>query len=396
MGMNGECSLTSWIVDLTSRTPPYDIRLVQALQGQGCAVQLWAAGSHSDDFDSISVPRRGIDWAVQVPMINKSVFKRLKAVEYVCNLLVLAIQVWRTPPDVLHLQWLPMLEVFPFLERSFLKMCNRREIELVYTVHDVLPLDAGAKHRRTFRQVYQLADGLICHTDATRIQLVEEFNVDPAKVYVIPHGPLLDGVANISKDEARQRLELIPSVPLVLQFGVVRPYKGTDILLRAWKKVEESLPSALLVIAGSGEASLTAELNCLINRLDLKMVKTDFRFLPEDELRDWIAAADVLVYPYRNITQSGALFAGMNAEKPIIATKVGGLAETLDDGHTGCLIEPERPEVLSHALINLLTMSPERRDGMGRAAKRALNEQFSWDVIAQKTLDCYRSVQRGK
>jgi len=382
------------VLDLTSRTPPYDRALVEALDTCGCGVELWAAGSHGDNFDAMTIRRRaGIDWAMRVPATSKAVRKRLKAIEYAVNLCLLAIHLWRTRPGVLHIQWLPLLEVFPILECLLLRACKRWGIPLVYTVHDVLPLDAGAEHQRTYRQVYRMVDALICHTETTRRQLVEDFDVDPGTIHVIPHGPLLDGAVGLSKDEARRRLGLSLSVPIALQFGVLRPYKGADILLHAWEKVEEAVPSARLVIAGSGDASHTRELEQLLSQLNLQAVETDFRFLPEDELCNLIAAADVLVYPYRNITQSGALFAGMNAAKPIVATRVGGLAETLDDGRTGRLVDPEAPEPLGQVLVELLT-TPEQRDQLGRTAKRVLDDQFSWEAIAQQTIQCYQSVQK--
>lgn len=377
------------VVDLTSRTPPYDRRLCEALDEQGEDVELWAAGSYSSDFENISIPRRaGIDIVKQIPWLGKITTKRLKAVEYIINIFTLSLYLFVSRPKVIHLQWLPLLEAFPIVEQAFLRGCRRWGIPVVYTVHDILPLDSGNSYTRSYRWVYHAADALICHTKTARDRLVKDFEVDKSSVHVIPHGPLLDGVSDISIQEARDRLGLPKSDLIALQFGVIRPYKGVDVLLQAWKRVENAVSSTNLIIAGSCEQSYAEELSNLAYRLNLQSVRLDFRFLPEEELRTLIAAADVLVYPYRNITQSGALFAGMNAGKPVIATRVGGFAETVEDCSTGRLVEPEAPDPLADVLIDLFIDS-EKRKRLGYKAKERIRDNFSWSAIAEKTIGCY-------
>jgi glycosyltransferase involved in cell wall biosynthesis len=116
-----------------------------------------------------------------------------------------------------------------------------------------------------------------------------------------------------------------------------------------------------------------------------------YRYVSDSELMTIIETADVLVYPYRNITQSGALFTGMGEGKAIVATDVGGLGETLRDGDTGRLVEFGNPEQLANALIDLLR-HPKKRSRLGRAAQEDLNTRLSWEEIARRTLECYRST----
>lgn len=381
------------LVDLTSRTPPYDRALCEALHDYGHNVELWAAGCHTSNFDEMDVPRRRglVDLAVHIPGLSARMVKYVKAVEYIINLAVLALYLWRTRPDVLHVQWLPLLEAFPQLELALLRACRQWGIPVVYTVHDILPLDSEDHHRQTFRRVYQRADRLICHTKTTRRRLIEEFGVTPESICHIPHGPLLKSAADREQDDARAALSLPPGRPIALLFGVMRPYKGVDTLIEAWQHVEQEIPEAFLIIAGGGQEDYVEEVQRAISQAEASTIQGRLRFLPEDELSGLIAAADLLVYPYRRITQSGALLAGMNAGKAIVASRVGGFRETLEDGESGRLVPPEEPDLLAETLIELLR-EPEECRRLGQGARSVLDERFSWEAIAEQTLRCYRDV----
>jgi glycosyltransferase involved in cell wall biosynthesis len=381
------------LVDLTSRTPPYDIALGTALKEAGCAVELWAAGCHGADFEALPFERRRgwSDLGARLPDDWKRVTKAVKAAEYLVNLAALAAHVRRTRPDVVHIHWLPLLETWPAPERAFLDACRRWGVRVVQTVHDLLPLDGnGEAHRAAYRAVYRRADALVCHTQQTQQRLVREFGVTPARTHVVPHGPLMPEVAHLDPASARHRAGWTDAVPTVLLFGVLRPYKGADVLLRAWQRVEQALPHpARLVLAGSAQAAYADDLDRLAASLGLQGVETRYRYLPNDELQALIAGADVLVYPYRNITQSGALFAGMSAGKPIVAARVGGLAETLTDGVTARLVAPEAPEALAQALLDVMR-APDAAQALGQRARKALADDFAWSAIAAQTMQLYR------
>jgi len=385
-------SLNVLVLDLTSRTPPYDRALCEALLDYGHNVELWASGCHADDFEGMDVPRRHglIDLAAHISSLTARATKQAKAVEYLINLLSLTVNLWRTRPDILHIQWLPLLEVFPFIELSFVRLCQRWGIQVVYTVHDVLPLDGGKEHYGTFCRVYHTADRLICHTKTARQRLIDEFGVDPSSTWLIPHGPLLQGAADYSRDEARLLQSLPSERPIVLLFGVLRPYKGVDILIDAWEQVEQAIPEAFLIIAGGGQEDYLEKIEEHIDTADTSNIRTRLRYLPENELIQLIASADLLVYPYRRITQSGALLAGMSAGQAIVATQVGGLKETLHDGKTARLVEPNDSKELANAIIRLLR-NPDERGQLGTAAKTVIDQKYSWEAIAQKTTQCYHN-----
>lgn len=384
-----------WVVDLTSRTPPYDGRICEALKEAGIDLTLWAAGSSRPELlDNINVPiRRGItDLATRIPVTERTgpLVKGLKAIEYLINLIALVLSAVRERPDIIHFQWLPFLDHVPF-EIWVVRWLQRQGIPVVYTAHDVVPLD-NPTVTEAYRTLYQSVDGIICHTETAQAHLTADFGVPQSRIQRIPHGPLMNRDALPERAHARQQLGWDESTPVALLFGVLRPYKGAEFLLRSWRMVREKCPEARLVIAGHANPSYASTLRALVRKHNLgTSVDLRFRFLPDDELHALISASDVLVYPYRNITQSGALFAGMNAGKAVVATAVGGLAEVIDDGANGRLVPYDDAPALADTLGHVLT-HPDEISKLGTAARRTMDTAYSWSRIADQTIDWYQQV----
>lgn len=385
------------MVDLTCRTAPYDRRLCEGLCAEGKAVELWASGCHSEELKSADLEiRRGwSDLVVDLPVESVRIGRGLKAIEYGINLLALAYRAHRDSPSVIHFQWLPLLELGPG-EIYLLRLLRNIGIAVVYTVHDMLPLDSpnDAAVFDRYRRVYQEVDGLICHTPTSKTRLQREFGINAGKIWCIPHGPLQPRGSDDTEDVAPSSFveNVDSSERLVLLFGVLRPYKGYKFLLRAWPRVVREVKNTRLVIAGRASSSVQEEIEQSIRERDVAAsVSTVYRYLSDAELSSLIEAADVLVYPYQNITQSGALFTGMKAGKPIVATRVGGLDETLRDRETGRLVTHGDEEALARTLTELLT-DPEQRHRLGEAVQHDVQRRLSWREIARKTMRCYRTV----
>lgn len=387
------------VVDLTCRTPQYDRYLCEALVAEGENITLWASGCHSDTLDDVAIPiRHGwLDAMVDIPVSNSRVQKALKAGEYVLNFVALTIHILTQKPPAVHFQWLPLLDHVPW-ELTAIRRMQAAGTRVVYTVHDLLPLDGtvGTDIVDRYRRIYRTADALICHTEASKQRLVDEFEIDPSRIWHIPHGPL---DAQPGKNETSEQYVDASSVTgadtashWVVLFGVLRPYKGYEFLLRTWPDVVNSVPDAKLVIAGRASEDVQRDVEASIDAHGISdSVFTTLRYLSDAELKSVIEAADVLVYPYQNITQSGALFTGMTAGKPIVATDVGGLGETITDGKTGRLVPYGDESALAEALVTVLT-DPEEQMRLGTAARRELQERFSWEEIARKTRPCYREA----
>jgi glycosyltransferase involved in cell wall biosynthesis len=166
----------------------------------------------------------------------------------------------------------------------------------------------------------------------------------------------------------------------VLFFGLLRPYKGVDVLLDAWRR-----------------AALDAELWIVgMPRMDVSFVhgpqvRTALRFVSGPELAGAFRAADLVVLPYRDIDQSGVLFTALAFGKPILATAVGGFPELEPTGAVE-LVPPGDADALARALTTLLA-DPPRLARMAAASRAAAEGEYGWDAIARRTLDLYSALQ---
>jgi glycosyltransferase involved in cell wall biosynthesis len=164
----------------------------------------------------------------------------------------------------------------------------------------------------------------------------------------------------------------------VLFFGLVRAYKGLDVLLRAVARARQHLPLTL-VVAGEFYQD-RAPYDALVGELGLQdAVRIVDRYIPNEEVEPYFRAADVVVLPYTSATQSGIAQIALSFERPVIVTRVGGLPEAVRDGETGLVVPPGDPAALAAALLELLR--PDRAAAMAPHLKGEA-ERFSWDAMA--------------
>ncbi len=315
----------------------------------------------------------------------------LKLLEGVLNLCALTIKFIYSPPDVVHVQYLPMLRMrFP-MDLWFVKFCRLRGAKIVLTVHDLLPHDTGDQYRQTFDALYRMVDAIVCHSDAVRMRLATEFSVPEEKISVVPHGPFFYDLPATGGEETLRSYALDPDKALVLWQGIVFPYKGVDLLLRAWQRVEATCDNACLVIAGTGAPDLLEEIRTQVERLDLKRVKLHFRFVASEELVALYRAADVVVYPYRAITTSGALATGLALGKAIVASDLPVFRELLNARENALLAPPQDYAALAAAVIELVENADLRDRLAGNVRAMDFGDRL-WLSIARQTVEVYNRV----
>ena len=201
----------------------------------------------------------------------------LKLMEGMLNLCALTVRFTVSPPDVIHVQYLPMLRT-PAADRPVVcGVLRRRGSKIVLTVHDLLPHDTGEEYRAKFDKLYRRVDAIICHSDTVRARLATEFSVPEEKMSVIAHGPFFYDFPATGGEEKLRSFALEPGKVMVLWQGIIFPYKGIDVLLRAWQQVETRHGEACLVIAGTGAPELLQEIRAQVEELGLKQVKLHFR-----------------------------------------------------------------------------------------------------------------------
>lgn len=387
-----------YMMDLWCQIPFYNAYLCNALKTEGVGCVL---GSTSFHLEPDYFLRRGLkndpglsSLVSHLDIVNPKVRRTLRFLEFCVNIAALAFRFLFVRPDIIHVQWVPLVEEGVPIELWFLKLAKRRGIKLVYTVHNLLPHDSESSLKETFARVYKLMDALICHTRETRNRLIQEFGLDGEKIWVIPHGPLFYDYKPIRKQEAKRRIGLSAEHSVVLYQGLLRPYKGVDFLLDAWKNVQSNQPSARLVIAGRGEDRHMEVVRAKVDELGIRSsVRLDLRYITSEELPIYYQAADIAVYPHREITQSGALMTGIAFGTPIVATSLPGFRETLEAYGGAVCVEHGDVDGLSQLLSRLIGNSRER----GRLASTSTSQDSAmcWKIIAQQTRDCYEEILRS-
>lgn len=263
----------------------------------------------------------------------------------------------------------PCLGVLMRLLRS--RLAAARQILLC---HNLIP------HERHFfdipltRYVVAAPDAFLVLSASVERE-VRRFRPD-AEVRLVPQ-PIYDFFpAAPPQAIARRQLGLPPEQPLVLFFGLVRAYKGLGVLLQAMAH----LPQARLMIAGEFyQPRADYERQIAAMALDDR-VRVEDRYIPNEEVPAYFAAADVVVLPYLSATQSGVSKLAYHFDRPVVITNVGGLAEEVEEGKTGFIAPPNDPTALAAAIGKALA---EKAHIDFAAHIREYKKRYSWDRVVE-------------
>ncbi len=280
--------------------------------------------------------------------------------------------------DVVHFQWLTIqhLDVHLLPARRTAAGASR---PLVLTAHDVMPREPRPGQRSAQRRLYDRFDAIVVHSEHGRERLGSELGVDPARVHVIPHGvltPLTTGPL--------QQPPFQTDRPVVLFFGLLRPYKGLDLLLDAWHGVDD----AELWIVGMPRMDISP-----LRRTAPPNVRFVPRFVSDGEMAACFARADLVVLPYREADQSGVAFTALGAGTPLLLSDVGGFPELAETGAARTF--PAGDARALHAALRELLSDPIARSAMAERARASAAGPYSWDEIARRTLGLYETLVEG-
>lgn len=281
--------------------------------------------------------------------------------------------------DVRHWQWLTI----PRLDRFLLPS---DEVPQILTVHYPLPAPEERRALSRERRLLDRFEAIVVHTEHGARRLREEVAAPADRVHVIPHGAF-DYLTRLPHEEPLPPELACVDGPVILFFGLLRPYKGLDVLLEAFRDVE----GAELWIAGMPRMPL-APLRELADQVPGKVRFVD-RFIPDPEIPAYFRRADVVVLPYREIEQSGVLYTALAFGKAIVVSSVGGFAELADAG-VARAVPAGDPAALTTALGELV-VDPVMRRRLEVAAAAAATGDFSWDEIAARTMELYATLLAG-
>jgi D-inositol-3-phosphate glycosyltransferase len=230
--------------------------------------------------------------------------------------------------------------------------------------HNVYDHEPSPLKNALTRAVLRRADRFVVQSPRSAREVASER--PDARVEIVPH-PSEPRAVIPDREAARARLGVPIDAPVFLFSGLLRPYKGWDVLLAAFPAVRKEFPSALLVFAGEawGEA-------CDLPGRAPAGVRLELRYQPEEERAEWFAACDAVVCPYRHATGSGIAADALAFSRPVIGTAVDGLFGIVEDERSGLLVPPDDAESLGRAMVRFIREALGPRLSAGAAHRRAV------------------------
>lgn len=294
-------------------------------------------------------------------------------------------QVMEFKPDLVIVRyWLPFMGPALGTIARRLRKCGIRVIAITDNVlpHEQRPGDAALT-----KYFVRSCDAFVAMSQSVLDDL-SRFTDNPYRAF-LPH-PVYDIFGKtLSKSEARQRLGIPEDQRLVLFFGFIRKYKGLDYLLEAMGEAELARLQVHLLVAGEFYEPEAPYLDIVKNNGALNRCRFDKEFIPKERVREYFCAADLVVQPYRHATQSGITQIAYHFGRPMLVTRVGGLAEIVEDGKTGYVTAPDASSIAA-AIRDFY--SHARESSMSEAVV-AGRSRFDWSTFVMGLMKLYEKIR---
>ena len=379
------------VCDITGRTINYDVALCEAINNElqndseliflcSGLFQKYAFRTHS--FFSLVPSKKKTE--------NKLTIRILKVIDTLCAYMWIVLYLLFNKVDIFHLQWFPFLSIGltgSFIDIFFVKIIRMisPKTKLVYTIHNVCPHgmnnDDIPSYNKVFSKALNYFDEYIVHTESTKEYVTNQLRLENEQVNVIYHG-----IFN-PKDFTFSPVKISEDKIKIIMYGFQNFYKGTDILTEALSLVKDEYKHQIEVII-CGAISNDYYNKC--TNVDAGVfVKWIPRFLTDKELYEYIDASNIIVLPYRRISQSGVLLLALNTRRYIITSDLPSFKETLKGFPDETFFRSEDP----HDLARVINAYCEKRIDLNKIQKSIeyLNDLYSWKQSALNTIKLYKS-----
>ena len=370
------------LLDPPSYTPCYDHDLAAALASRGHSVDLLTSRFRFGDVPAESGYRRHeLFLPLSGRLLRRAPRSRarflVKGLEYVPSVRRLLRRVRALDPDVVHVQWLAA-------PRYDLRWVRTLQLErtTVITVHDALRREGEPPP--VWKELFGVVDGIVVHSQRA-VERLAALGVGRDKVAHIRMG-----VSEAPDGDAVSP----PKGKTLLFFGLIRAYKGLDLLVRALEPLSRQVPEARLVIAGDPVDAIepVRELAASLGVAD--RVEWRLGFISQDEVDALMRTASVVVLPYRRGDASGVLSTAIAHGRPAVVSDLGAMGETVREFGAGASVPPDDVPALADACARLLGDEGALKAAFHgtRAAARAL----TWSASAEAHDRLYRALTAQK
>jgi len=289
-------------------------------------------------------------------------------------------------PDIIVVRyWLPFMG--PALGTILRRVRKNRHAKIIAITDNVLPHEKRPGDKLFTKYFLASCDGYITMSEKVLHDLRQFISNKPATQVL---HPLYDNFgARVTKEEARKKLGLNPHDRIILFFGFIRKYKGLDILLEAMKILRQKNAGIKLLIAGEfyEDEKPYHELIAKNDLSSLIILRTGF--IADKDVKYYLCAADAVIQPYRNATQSGVTPLAYHFEKPMVVTNVGSLPELVPDGKVGLVAEPDAASIAT-AVIRYFELGENYFIPHLRSEK----EKYSWHQLTEAILKLADDIQK--
>ena len=281
-------------------------------------------------------------------------------------------------PDLIIVRyWLPLMG--PCLGSILRRVKKNRKTKIICIADNIIPHEHRPGDTLFTKYFVKPIDAFVTMSEKVKSDLLQ-FSSKPSKRIV---HPLYDNFGeSVSKQAAREKLNLPEKEKIILFFGFIRKYKGLDLLLEAMNDVRIRQSGIRLLVAGEFYDNRT-EYDAIIDKLNLAdklILRTDF--IADSEVRYYLSAADFVIQPYKNATQSGVTPLAYHFEKPMLVTNVGGLPDLVPDGKVGVITEPD-PESIASGILRLYELG----ENFFLPHLREEKKKYSWQKLADTIVE---------
>ena len=291
------------------------------------------------------------------------------------NIIRTAQRIRKEHPDLVIVQWW-----HPYFAPCYWLLCKfLGKIKILFLCHNVFPHERFPMDRWLTKRALRQGDYFLVQSRTDEADLKQ---ICPAANYQRVVLPTFQAfrMTGISREASREKLGMDPSERILLFFGFVRPYKGLKYLLQAMPMIVSQVKGIRLLVVGDFDGD-KEDYERLIRENSLEAyVNIVEGYIPDQEVEPYFSACDLVVLPYESATQSGIIQIAYGFQKPVAATRVGGLPEVVTEGKTGLLAKPKDPASLAEAVIHFFALGDtvDWKENIKQEEKK-----YSWDRMEE-------------